>query len=80
MEKQEEYPVVHVHITPRLLGKKEAAAYCGISPDTLENYFPVACISFGKRKLWDRKCIDLWLDELGELSPAREPNVYPHDE
>ena len=80
MEKYDEDPVVHVHITPRLLGRKEVAAYCGISPDTFENYVPVPGIRLGKRKLWDRRCIDRWLNDLGGLAPDREPEVDPYEE
>lgn len=54
---------------PRLIGRKEAAAYCGISPSCFSMW--VASHKMpptipGTRK-WDKRAIDAKLDELGGL-------------
>ncbi|MCM2399427.1 helix-turn-helix domain-containing protein [Rhizobium sp. S95] len=56
--------------TPRLIGRKDAAAYCGISQSTFSmwvatNKMPPAIL--GTRK-WDRKAIDARLDEISGLA------------
>jgi hypothetical protein len=49
-------------MTPRLLGVKDAAAYCGLSPNAFEAHVPIEPLRFGKRKLWDRVSLDRYLD------------------
>lgn len=54
---------------PRLIGRKEAAAYCGITPTCFSMWvaqgkMPPAIP--GTRK-WDRKAIDAKLDEISGL-------------
>jgi hypothetical protein len=63
-------------MTPRLLSREEAAAYCGVSPNLFEERVgikPVRC--FGARRLWDRVALDLWLDRVSGLSPT--PGAKP---
>jgi hypothetical protein len=50
-------------ITPRLLSRDEAAAYCGICPNTFSQYVAkeVAPIKFGRRKLWDINALDKFI-------------------
>ncbi|WP_234836842.1 helix-turn-helix transcriptional regulator [Sinorhizobium meliloti] len=55
--------------SPRLIGRKEAAAYCGISPTCFSmwvasNKMPPAIP--GTRK-WDKRAIDAKLDEISGL-------------
>ena len=60
---------------PRLIGRKEAAEYCGISPSCFSMWvashkMPPAVP--GTRK-WDRRAIDAKLDEISGLGSAAEP-------
>lgn len=55
---------------PRLLGRKEAAAYCGIAESTFSLWvsthkMPTAI--HGTRK-WDKRAIDAKLDEISGLA------------
>ena len=50
-------------LTPRLLTRDEAAAYCGIGGDLFERCVQVAPMRFGNRKRWDVRAIDRWLDQ-----------------
>jgi hypothetical protein len=55
--------------SPRLIGRQEAAAYCGITPTAFSlwvrtNIMPPAIP--GTRK-WDKKAIDAKLDEISGL-------------
>jgi hypothetical protein len=56
-------------MTPRLLTKEEAAAYCNTGPETFEQRVGVAPFNgFGsKRRLYDRVALDLWLDNQSGL-------------
>jgi hypothetical protein len=62
-------------MTPRLLSRDEAAAYCGISPGTFDEYVGVPPIRFGSRRLWDRVALDWWLDRASGL--ASDPQKKP---
>nr|WP_225039650.1 hypothetical protein [Rhizobium sp. T1473] len=60
---------------PRLIGRKEAAAYCGISPTCFSMWvashkMPPAIPGTWK---WDRKAIDAKLDEISGLAVTAEP-------
>ncbi|WP_158808071.1 AlpA family transcriptional regulator [Beijerinckia sp. L45] len=60
-----------MNVTPRLLNKAQAAAYCGLS----EAAFPTLCnvrpIELGTRMLrYDVKQLDKWIDSL---SPDANP-------
>lgn len=52
----------------RLLDRKVAAAYCGLSPNAFDKYVEIQPIRFGKRKLWDKVALDRWLDRKSGLS------------
>lgn len=58
-------------LTPRLLSREAAAAYCGISPTTFDETIgeAVAPVELRRRKLWDIKAIDRWID--GRSFPAK---------
>ncbi len=56
----------------RLLSKEEAAKYVGLSATTYETHvnngvFPAA-IRLGRRLLWDKKALDIKLDELSGIT------------
>jgi len=64
--------------SPRLIGRQEAAAYCGISPTCFSMWVathkmppPIP----GTRK-WDRRAIDAKLDEISGLAPAEPEDRY----
>ncbi len=64
--------------SPRLIGRKEAAAYCGISPTCFSMWvashkMPPAIP--GTRK-WDKRAIDAKLDEISGLTPAEPEDTY----
>lgn len=62
---------------PRLLGRKEAAAYCGIAESTFSLWvktYKMPPAIHGTRK-WDKRAIDAKLDDIGGLSPAANDNV-----
>lgn len=63
---------------PRLLSAVQAAAYCGVSVATFEQWTPVQPLRPApapKRKLWDIKALDAWLDRESGLESTRS-----HDE
>jgi hypothetical protein len=43
---------------PQLIGRKLAAAYCGISEEHFEATVPVKPRRLGARKLWGREALD----------------------
>jgi hypothetical protein len=51
-------------MTPRLLGEDAAAAYCGVSAAHFREHLApvVRPIHIGRRKLWDVRALDRWLD------------------
>jgi hypothetical protein len=57
-------------MTPRLLGRIAAAAYCGVSPTTFDEYIAdyVQPIAIGRRNLWDVKALDRWIDQQSGLT------------
>lgn len=64
--------------SPRLIGRKEAAEYCGISPTCFSMWvashkMPPAIP--GTRK-WDKRAIDAKLDEISGLTPAEPQDPY----
>lgn len=55
------------NITPRLLTRAEAAAYCGIGIATFEAHCPVEPIALGRSKRlerFDREALNTWIDQL----------------
>lgn len=59
-------------IPARGLSLEDAAAYCGVSPHTLERHGPKP-IRLGGRKVWDRVALDAWFDQRSGLDPRRPP-------
>jgi hypothetical protein len=64
--------------TPRLMGRKDAAAYCGIAESTFSMWVAThkmpPCIP-GTRK-WDRRAIDAKLDEISGLGVNDNEDPY----
>jgi hypothetical protein len=62
-------------MTPRLLSRDAAAAYCGITAETFEQYIRphVTPIEIGARRLWDVRALDRWLDLRSGLTDALRP-------
>jgi hypothetical protein len=63
-------------MTPRLLSRKAAAAYCGMVGETFDKHVrphvPPVKIETG-RKLWDVRALDQWLDQLSGLINVVRP-------
>jgi hypothetical protein len=60
--------LVNVRIVPRLLTRKQAAAYCGVSVPTFTVQCPVRAIALGNGKRLERydiRALDGWIDTLG---------------
>ena len=64
-------------MTPRLLTREQAAAYCGISPALFSQTIAqeveaVRLRPDGKSVRWDRVALDLWIDQKSGLYNARD--------
>lgn len=62
-------------MTPRLLSREGAAAYCGVTAETFETHVRphVPPVEIGARRLWDVRALDRWLDERSGLIEALRP-------
>jgi hypothetical protein len=61
-------------LTPRLLSRDAAAAYCGLSADTFEAVILVQPISLSaRRRLWDIRALDRWLDQQSGIAEPYIP-------
>ena len=58
---------------PRLLGRKEAAAYCGISPASFSLWVSTGRMpaALPGTKKWDKRAIDARLDEISGIGGAK---------
>jgi predicted DNA-binding transcriptional regulator AlpA len=63
---------------PRLVTKKEAAAYCGVSVPTFTKWVSLGIMpsSAGLTRRWDRRTIDAVLDDLGGLSARPSEDAF----
>lgn len=60
-------------IEPRLLSKKDAAAYCAMSLPTFERLCPVNPVELGVRGYrYDRRALDRWIDGLNSTHPPKK--------
>jgi hypothetical protein len=61
--------------SPRLLGQAAAATYFSISERTFEKQWRAGGMPephrIGRRLVWDRKLLDLWVDELSGLGQEK---------
>ncbi len=63
--------------TPRLLTRQQAAAYCGVTPETFDDYRRRGIVPSpisGTNK-WDRKLIDSWLDKASGIEANTETSL-----
>ena len=64
---------------PRLLNSKTAAIYIGISPRAFETLWRSgrvpAPIRLGRRVLWDRKVLDIFVDQLSGVGAFTQPQA-----
>lgn len=66
-----------ISVSPRMLTKELAAAYCGVSPCTFRAICPVTPIAMGKGdrlRRYDIRQLDRWLDGLGGRGEHCEPD------
>ena len=56
--------------SPRLLTRQQAAAYCGVTPDTFDVYRRRGIVPdpIPGTSRWDRKLIDIWLDRASGIA------------
>ncbi len=62
---------------PRLLSRKQAAAYCGASPETFDDYRRRGIVPgpISGTNRWDRKLIDMWLDKASGIEASTETSL-----
>jgi len=60
-------------ITKRAFSVDEAAEYCGVSRATLSRHGPPAAKIGKRRKIYDRRVLDAWLDRLARLDVSDGP-------
>ena len=68
-----------IGMTPRLLSRDAAAAYCGVTPETFETHIRphIAPLEIGARRLWDVRALDRWLDrQSGLVEALRSPGEW----
>lgn len=68
-----------IGMTPRLLSRDAAAAYCGVTGQHFEDTVgkEVPPITLGRRRLWDVKALDRWLDvRSGLVQPIRSNDEW----
>lgn len=65
--------------SPRLLTREEASAYCGVAPETFDNYRRQGILPepLSGTKRWDRKLIDEYLDRNSGITKSSD--VTPLD-
>lgn len=62
---------------PRLMVKKQAAAYCGVCVSIFEKACPVEPIKLlGRVARYDRKALDAWIDSLNAV-PEGDDELNP---
>lgn len=66
-------------ITPRLLTKAQAAAYCGLSVSAFEGVVTVQPISLGpdpRLNRYDVKALDEWIDRKNQTAPLSAEDYW----
>jgi hypothetical protein len=67
-----------IGVSPRLLTRAQAAAYCQVSDEVFIAKCPISPVKMGESvrlHRWDRQKLDLWLDSLGAGSPSLHPRT-----
>ena len=67
-----------MNVPKRGLSLDEAAEYCGVSGNTLTRHGP-APIKIGERKVYDRRALDRWLDQLAGIPAPASAGDAPED-
>jgi hypothetical protein len=72
-----EHVLLSYGMTPRLLSRELAAEYCGVTPPTFDEHVvpSVPPVELGRRRLWDVRALDRWLDEQSGLTEAPLPPI-----
>jgi hypothetical protein len=62
-------------VAPRLLSRAAAAAYCGVSPGLFDQTIArdVQAIEIRRRRLWDIKALDRWIDRRSQDAKDGDP-------
>jgi hypothetical protein len=69
-------PTVIALVQPRMLSRKRAAAYCGVSVPMFNAWCPVMPVRASSRVLlYDRVQIDRWLDALSYHLPGNDESA-----
>jgi hypothetical protein len=59
-------------MTPRLLTREQASAYCGVGPENFEARVGIPPLRvFGNRNLYDLRALDRWLDRQSGIAEAQ---------
>lgn len=66
-----------VHVPKRGLSEEEAAVYCGVPLSKLKRYGPQPSEITKRTKIYDRRVLDRWLDELAGLPPQEGDGARP---
>ncbi len=68
--------LANLGITPRLLTREQAAAYCGLSVHGFSEWVKTGRLPGPIRGTirWDRKAIDAALDQASGLQPTLQPS------
>ena len=63
--------------TPRLLTRQQAAAYCGVTPETFDDYRRRGIVPdpMPGTNRWDRKLIDQWLDKASGIASTTNSSL-----
>ena len=63
--------------TPRLLSRQQAAAYCGVSLETFDDYRRRGIVPgpISGTNRWDKKLIDIWLDKASGIEASTETSL-----
>jgi len=67
-----------LNVPKRGFNLDEAAEYCGVSSNTLTRHGPAA-IKIGERRIYDRRALDRWLDQLAGLESRQPADDVPGD-
>jgi hypothetical protein len=68
-------------MTPRLLSREQAAAYCGVSRNHFNEHIAtcIKCTPISGRKLWDIKLLNEYIDRLSGIAANTESEMSDDD-
>jgi hypothetical protein len=72
-----EHVLLSYGLTPRLLSRDLAAEYCGVTPPTFDEHVATVIppLEIGRRRLWDIRALDRYLDVRSGLVEPPLPSV-----